>query len=88
MENIEERYAKRLEANRRYRLAHKEVLAEKAKIFYLQNREKILEKQRERNRKECDELKKYRKTLHEEVADLIAGYEQRIAELKRMLPDA
>ena len=86
--DIEEKYEKRLEANRRYRQAHKEVLAEKAKIFYLNNREAILERQRERNRKECGELKAYRRTLHDEVAELIAGYERKIVELKAMLPDA
>lgn len=84
---IEEKYHKRLEANRRYRLAHKEVLAEKHKIYYLQNRDKILERQRERNKKECDDLRQYRKTLNEEISDfkLISSYEKRIEELKLLI---
>ena len=82
---VEEKYQRRLEANRRYRREHKEVLREKKKVYYLENRERILEKQREKNAKECDDLRKYRKTLHEEINDLIEGYEKRIAELKKLV---
>jgi hypothetical protein len=82
----EERYHNRLEANRRYRQAHKEVLSEKKKIYYLQNRDRILGLQRERNVKECDDLRLYRKTLNDEIAELIASYETRIQELKKLIP--
>ena len=85
MVDIEEKYLKRLEANRRYRREHKEVLSEKKKIFYLENRERILAKQRERNAKECDDLRAYRKTLHDEISELIEKYEQRISDLEARL---
>ena len=83
--DIDEKYQKRLEANRKYRREHKEVLSEKKKIYYLENRERILEKQREKNAKECDDLRKYRMTLHDEIQALICGYEKRIAELELRL---
>ena len=86
--DIDEKYQRRLEANRKYRREHKEILSEKHKIYYLQNREKILEKQQARNKKECDDLRAYRKTLNEEISDLISGYEQRIEELKKLIMEA
>ena len=48
---VDEKYQRQLAANRRYRLEHKEVLSEKKKIYYLENRDRILEQQRVRMRR-------------------------------------
>ena len=85
--DIDEKYQRRLEANRKYRREHKEILSEKAKIYYLEHKEKILEKQRERNRKECDDLRKHRLTLREEIQALISTYDEKISKLKQLLKD-
>ena len=82
---MDEQYEKRLEANRRYRLAHKDELKKKQHDYYLKNRETILKRQRERNMKTCEELKKHRQTLRTEMEKLIEVYEEKLAELKGML---
>ena len=81
---MDEQYEKRLEANRRYRLAHKDELKVKQREYYLKNRDTILKKQQERNRKTCEELKKHRQTLRNEMEKLIEVYETKLAELQQL----
>ena len=83
--DIEEAYERKLESNKRYRLKHKNELKEKAHEYYLKNRDMILTKQRERNMKTCDDMKKHRQTLRNEMSKLIEMYELKLAELKGML---
>ena len=84
---MDEQYEKRLEANRRYRLAHKNELKIKQHEYYLKNRETILKKQRERNMKTCEELKKHRQTLRSEMEKLVEVYEMKLAELRGVLKE-
>ena len=74
--------SKQQEASLRYRETHKDDIKRRAKERYQLMREAYLKKQGERNKVNCEVVKRYRATVQKEALELIAKLEEKIKTLE------
>lgn len=83
--DIDEKYERRLEADRKYREKHREEISRKKHEYYIRKRDEFRERNKVSNAVKNEELKSHRRTLRAEMEKLVATYEARIAELERLV---